>query len=60
MESLQGHPVPTTGVLYASDQVQQVVELVGLGLFIRRLGITMVNPFSQVEQPASREEPINR
>jgi hypothetical protein len=33
--------------------------LVSLGLFIRRLGITVINPLSQVEQPAGREEPIN-
>ncbi len=63
-DSLQERPVPTTEVQYASawlasDLAQQVVELVTLGLFIRRLGITVINPLSQIEQPAGREEPIN-
>ncbi len=63
-DSLQERPVPTTEVQYASawlasDLVQQVVELVSLGLFIRRLGITVINPLSQVEQSAGREEPIS-
>jgi len=52
-DSLQERPVPTTEVQYASagpasDLVQQVVELVSLGLFIGRLGITVINPLSQV------------
>ena len=64
-DSLQERPVPTTEVQYASallasDLVQQVVELVSLGLFIGRFGITMINPLRKVEQPAGWEEPINR
>ena len=64
-DSLQECPVPTTEVQYASallasDLVQQVVELVSLGLFIGRFGITMINPLRKVEQPAGWEELINR
>ena len=62
-DSLQERPVSTTEVQYASawlasDLVQQVVELLSLGLFIRRFRVTVINSLSQVEQPASREEPI--
>ena len=62
-DSFQERPIATTEVQYASalpasDLVQQVVELVSLGLFIRRFGITVINPLSKVEQPAGREEPI--
>jgi len=64
LDSLQKRPVPTTDVQYASawlasNLVQQVVELVSLGLFIRRLWITVINPLGQVEQPAGREESIS-
>ena len=62
-DPFQEGPVATTDVQYASallasDLVQQVVELVSLGLFIRRFGITVINPLSKVEQAAGREEPI--
>ena len=62
-DSLQERPVTTTEVQYApawsaSDLIQQVVELISLGLFIRCLGITVINPLRQVEQPAGWKEPI--
>jgi len=63
-DSLQERPVSTTEVQYASaclasDLVQQVVELVSLGLFVRRFGVTVVDTFRQVEQSADREERVN-
>jgi len=62
-DSFQERPVAATEVQYASallasNLVQQVVELVSLGLFIGRFGITVINPLSKVEQPAGWEEPI--
>ncbi len=62
---LEERPVPTADIQQPAARptlhlIQQVVVLIRLGLLKRQLGVAVVNPLGQVEQAASREEPIER
>jgi len=62
---LEDRPVPTADIQQPAGRptlnlIQQVVVLIRLGLLERQIGVAVVNPLGQVEQTASREEPIER
>ena len=62
-DSVQECPVPAANVQHAlrfptAGLVHQVLVLIRLGLFVRRLRMSVIDPFGQVEQTASRKEPV--
>jgi hypothetical protein len=62
---LEKRSIPTANIqqpaaLSTLNLIQQVIVLIRLSLFKWQLGVTVVNPLGQIEQAASRKEPVDR